>query len=465
MFFIGREGIHYVQVKQAFLMLPGISSRMSSRTVLFTNVPKQFLDQTRIREAFPSVRHIWLPTDTKHLDDLIEERDETAMKLEGAEIKLSKMANDNRRKAAKKSKTKEAHEDPMHWENDKKRPTHRLKFLIGKKVDTIDWSRSHLQEIIPQVESKRNEHWEGKAKFNAAVFIEFDNVQAAEAAYHKAHIKLPKGFLPRTLGTGPQEIIWKNLNMGNSQRVLRYAVVCAIITLMIVFWLPIVAFVGALSNINSLTDKVPFLKFITKIPTVILGIVTGLLPVVILAIVMMLPPIIMRCKCPRPPGTLKTDVLMLPVVLIKMAGACSLAEVELRTQTWFFWFQFVDSFIVLTLTSGAAAAVTQIVSQPSTAPKLLANDLPKASNFYINYFVLYGLAGAAKQICAIVGVALFVLLGKFLDNTPRKMFKRYVKISNVAWGTTYPVYTLLAVIGKYSYQHNACPLAVYTNVV
>lgn len=58
---------------------------------------------------------------------------------------------------------------------------------------------------------------------------------------------------------------------------------------------------GAVSNINYLTKTLTWLEWINKIPSVILGVVTGLLPVVMLAILMALVPIICRCRFPPSP--------------------------------------------------------------------------------------------------------------------------------------------------------------------
>lgn len=219
MFTIGRESIHYVQVKQAFSLLPGVASRMSTRTVLFTNVPTEYLTLAKIRETLPNVKHIWIAMDTKDLDDIVDDRDKTAMRLEKAEVTLCKNANANRLSALKKD-PKRSNENASAWLDDKKRPTHKLKFLIGKKVDTINWSRSHLAEVVPEVTRQQASHIEGNGKRNSAVFVEFHSVQAAEAAY-QSQSKLPKKFKPRTIGTQPQEIIWKNLNIGEAQRKIR----------------------------------------------------------------------------------------------------------------------------------------------------------------------------------------------------------------------------------------------------
>lgn len=103
-------------------------------------------------------------------------------------------------------------------------------------------------------------------------------------------------------------------------------------------------------------------------------------------------------------------------------------------------------FLVTALASSASAVVTQIISNPGSATGLLANNLPKSSNFYISYLLLQGLSIAGGALLQIVGLILFYLLGKFLDNTPRKMWTRWNMLSGLGWGTVFPIYTNLAVI-------------------
>jgi len=82
------------------------------------------------------------------------------------------------------------------------------------------------------------------------------------------------------------------------ERIGRFAATTAFVTVMIIFWAIPVAFVGTISNINYLTNKLPWLDWILKIPPVVLGAITGLLPSVLLAVLMALLPIILRCKFP-----------------------------------------------------------------------------------------------------------------------------------------------------------------------
>lgn len=106
----------------------------------------------------------------------------------------------------------------------------------------------------------------------------------------------------------------------------------------------------------------------------------------------------------------------------------------------------IQVFLITTFSSGAASVVTQIINQPSTAPTLLAKNLPKASNFYISYFILFGLNTAAMQFLNLVPLLFVLILGKLLDKTPRKMYNRYVNLGGLGWGSLYPKFTNLGVI-------------------
>jgi hypothetical protein len=78
---------------------------------------------------------------------------------------------------------------------------------------------------------------------------------------------------------------------------------------------------------------------------------------------------------------------------------------------------------------------------------LLANNLPKASNFYISYFILLGLSSAAGTLLNIGGFVVVILLGRILPGkTPRKIFDKLTKLSAPSWGSEYPKWVNLGVI-------------------
>ncbi len=100
---------------------------------------------------------------------------------------------------------------------------------------------------------------------------------------------------PKYIGVSPNEVVWKSLKVSWLQRVVRRIGVVGFITALVVFWAIPVAFVGLISNITYL-ETFTWLKWLEKIPSAIMGVISGLLPSVMLAILMSLVPIVMRRK-------------------------------------------------------------------------------------------------------------------------------------------------------------------------
>ncbi len=134
----------------------------------------------------------------------------------------------------------------------------------------------------------------------------------------------------------------------------------------------------------------------------------------------------------------------------KLAGEPSTSRVELFTQNAYFAFQVIQVFLVATLASSATAVAKQIVDNPTSAPTILANNLPKSSNLYISYFIVQGLTIATSVLTQVVGCLIFNLLYKFLANTPRALYSKWTNLSAISWGSTLPVYTNIVVIGMFS---------------
>ncbi|KAF1358509.1 DUF221-domain-containing protein [Lizonia empirigonia] len=432
MVIIARESFYTVNLRQAYRRSPWGASRLSSRTILFTNVPKT-LSQSALFEMFPGVKHAWVASNTKELEELVEDRDKTALKFEAAEVQLSTDANKNRIKAEKNKKhfVNENVQDGTKWLNPKDRPTHKLKFLIGKKVDTIEYGRQHLAELIPKITAEQDKHWNGNGELVGAVFIEFDTQRRAQDAWQmmQSRKNRPNSKMDaRQLGVQPQEVVWGNLRITKPEHAVRWAVATGVISVMIIFFAVPVAFVGLISNINYLAQRFSWLSWILDIPQVILGVVTGLLPSVMLAVLMALVPIFCR-------------------FMAKVAGYVTYSQIELKTQSWYFVFQVVQVFLVATLASAITSVINSILNSPASALTLLAENLPKASNFYISYFILLGLSSAAGTLLNIGGFVVVVLLGRILPGkTPRKIFDSLTKLSAPSWGSEFPKWCNLGVI-------------------
>ena len=459
MYMIMRECIYYINLRQAYLLTPHYARRISSRTVLFTSVPDDYLDEARILHMFNnSVKRVWLAGKTDKLDDLVEARDKTALRLEKAEVKLIKLANKARSKAAKTgggttattTGTAGAAGNGHHHEAapgdadadtetgniaaryvpDKKRPTHRLGFkgLIGKKVDTIEWSRNELQRSVPEVERAQAEWANGShAKVNA-VFVEFHTQSDAQAAYQVVTHHQAMRMCPKYIGVKPNEVVWKSLSIPWWQVVIRRYAIYAFIAVLIIFWAIPVAIVGIISQVSTL-EQLPGLGFISSIPRQLLGVISGLLPAVAISILMSLVPVIMRwCG--------------------KKSGIATLSRVELFTQNAYFCFQVVQVFLVRSIADAASTAIIKIVNNPSNVFSILGSTIPTSSNFYIAYFMVQGITVATSVVTQVVGMFIFRILYKYLTSTPRSMYAKWTTLSAILWGSLLPVYTNIICISR-----------------
>ena len=320
MYMITRECIYYINLRQAYLVSPLYSERVSSKTVLFVSVPQPYLNEKALREMLgPAVVRVWIPRDVKELEEQVKERDKICFKLEAAETKLVKTANGNRIKAAKKKGAEpgynadEGGSVAARYLSPKQRPTHRLKPLIGKKVDTIEWCRSELKKRIPEVDQLQAKHARGDTKALHSAFVQFTNLREAQAAYQSLTHHQALHMAPRFTGMLPEDVIWSNLDIPWWFRVIRGFLAIAAVTAVVIFWTIPVAAIGAISNITTLEDRWVWLSFLKKLPNVLSGVVDSLLPTILLAVLMALLPIFLR-------------------YMAKVAGAATLAEVEYRTQ-------------------------------------------------------------------------------------------------------------------------------------
>lgn len=219
MFMITRETIYLTHLRQQYFSSPFEASRISTRTILFTNVPEEARSEEHIRREYAGVRAVWLVNVPEELDEDVSDRDKIAGKLEVGENKLLQKFVKRQLKNEKKNKTSTvtpgANGDRSAIDVEKKdRPTHRLpvlKFLpFGKKVDTIEWSRDELKRLIPEVSRKQQANRTERSKPQGACFVEFESVQAAYAVFKTSGVKGIKGkvkMTPTELGTHPDNVV------------------------------------------------------------------------------------------------------------------------------------------------------------------------------------------------------------------------------------------------------------------
>jgi len=143
---IVRECIYYINIRQAYLSSPYYAERISSRTILLQCVPESYLNERRLRKLYgDSVKRVTIPRTTKALANMVKEREQTAMRLEKAEVELIRKANAARVKQAKKTAKKEAKEARRASKTMATSETHEL-----KQDDAAQSQLPHSDSVLSQ---------------------------------------------------------------------------------------------------------------------------------------------------------------------------------------------------------------------------------------------------------------------------------------------------------------------------
>lgn len=422
------ELVFYTSFRHNMQCTPFYRSLPSSKVLLIDNVDEGLLFEDSLKQLFPSVKRIRITRDTKKLQEVCEKREKLVNKLEGGFVNVLKKCVKLKFKAEKKEKPCPEPSDKItSYIPEKKLPTYKLKPIIGEKKKIFNEGFDQLESFNEDVDKYQSTYPDAFENKVGSVFLEFPSHFEMQRAYqsigYSDHFKKSRCFQSFM----PNEVIWKNVGLGYAARKSKKSGANTFLCLMIIFWAIPVAVVGCISNINYLTEKVPFLRFINNMPTVLLGIITGLLPTVLLSILMSLVPPIIRWWG-------------------KFGGCMTVQQLDFWTQQWFFAFEVIQVFLITTCTSAASSVVTSIINNPSEAMTMLSEQLPPASNFYICYMLLQGLAISSGSLAQIVGLILSFVLGRFLDKTPRQLWQRRVGLSAPSWGTMYGLYGMFTVI-------------------
>jgi hypothetical protein len=434
----------FVTHRQEFLTSPKYANSPQAKTILITGIPNDYLSEKKLTAMYShlpgGVAKVWLNRDLKEMPQLFDDRLAACNKLEAAQSKLQKIAH----KKIKKGKVESSlHDKDAELSLDvadkyvtkKERPTHKLGALgcFGEKVDTIEWCQTEIPRLTKELDERRQaaDKDYDTYKPQAAAFILFHTQIAAQIAVKAQAHHLPYRMANHYAGAHPQDVIWPNLSMNPYAAKIRSAIGWAITIAIVIFWTVVTGVVGVISNVKGLATNVSWLHWLDSIPSVVVGIIQGILPTVLLAVLNIL-------------------LVMFLRFLGRFSGIPTRSGVELSTFTRMAIFSLVQNFLILTIISGASSGINQIVpiiSNPAGLPKLLSTVIPKASIFFLSYVILAGITGAASGFLQIVGLLIYYVKKFLLASTPRKTWHIDHDMGSVAWATLFASTTLLSVIG------------------
>lgn len=297
--------------------------------------------------------------------------------------------------------------------------------LIGKKVDRIYWLRKELARMNLEIEMDQNEP--EKFPYMNSAFIQFNHQVAAHMACQSLSHHIPQHMAPRHVEISPDDVIWDNMAIKWWERYIRSAIVLVISIALIIFYAIPVTFSSLLSKVSTLA-QFPGLKWLATIPEPGISFIQGVLPPLVLAIILALVPIIFGA-------------------LVEQQGVPTGTGKELGVQQWYFVFLFIQVFLVVTITGGLTSVLTDFANNPASIFNILANSLPKASNYFFNYLTVQALSSSASALLQVSPLITWFLLAPILDSTARAKWRRQTTLQDVQWGSFFPPFTNFAVIG------------------
>ncbi|KAF2089789.1 DUF221-domain-containing protein [Saccharata proteae CBS 121410] len=296
---------------------------------------------------------------------------------------------------------------------------------FGKKVDVINYCRLQLLVLNEQV-VEAEQDLERYPLMNSA-FIQFNHQVAAHMACQSVTHHRPKNMGPRVLEIDPKDVVWDNMSMQWWDKLLRTIFVVAICVGMAILYAFPMAFVGSLSQINSVASTYSWLKWLSTIPGWLKSFLQGVLPPTLQAVFLALVPVIFR-------------------LLINFSGVVTGVQKERTVQIFYFIFLFVQVFLVVSISSGITTVITNIANSPLSIPTVLANNLPRSSDYFFSYLLLQTLSNTSQSLAQLMGLFKWFIWGRMMDATAREKFSRMRSVKNSSWGTTFPLYTNLGCI-------------------
>jgi hypothetical protein len=299
--------------------------------------------------------------------------------------------------------------------------------LINRKADTIYWCRAELARLTMEIEEDQ-QHPERYPVMNAA-FIQFNHQVAAHMACQSVTHHIPKHMAPRMVEISPDDVIWDNMAISWWSEWARRGIVFALVAAMVILWAFPVGWTASLSAIDVLVQKYSWLEFLVENEVIYNAIkaIAGVLPALVLSLILALVPVVLN-------------------VLAGFQGSKTGSRQSETVQIYYFAFLFVQVFLVVSIASGTLQTLANIGSNIASTPNVLAENLPKAANYFFAYMILQALSTSSGTLLQIGTLFVWYVWSRIVDNTARAKWTRNTQLPTVTWGSFFPVYTNFACI-------------------
>lgn len=449
----------YVKIRQEYFVKSNCSS---ANIILVSSIPHNLLGKEaelkNLFRAFPGgVRQTWFNRDLSKLLRTVNRRNKIHKALEEAITRyarnVDKAYTESRKRCTAQlnlpSPLITTIEPPNWGEYRPKIWAHSSRFkwfpgipFLSEKTDAIERYSIELVQLNESIEKERksligngHEHLEGYPILNSA-YIQFNRRVAAHMACQSVIHHNPRYMTMRLCEISPDGVLWDNVTISWWQEQIRVVAVTVVLIAMAILWAVPVAWSAALSQLSNLIQSQSWLSFLRS--SAFLGYMAkalaGVLPAAMIEILLFIVPLILTA-------------------LARVKGAKTSSQKTEFIQRTYFIFLFIQVFLVISVASFFTVTLGEYwnnLKQLQTVQdilNLLAQNLPKAANYFFCYMILQAMATSSATLLQVGRLASCFVAGRFFDKTPRQRWARRHHGDNIDWGTFFPIYTNFACIG------------------
>jgi calcium permeable stress-gated cation channel len=226
-------------------------------------------------------------------------------------------------------------------------------------------------------------------------FVTFHSRAAALSAYRLGTLFDAHPEIKVSAMGSKSEIIWSNLPYSTKEMEHGQNIESTLFRIGLLFWGTILAFIAAISNLNTLEKYLPFLKSLDDITYSILS---GILPVAVMGYF----------------------ISLLPVIFAyggeKLSKLKFLSQIQEDVFHWMYGYQIANVFVT-TLSGSVFDSLVEIIDNPTSIIGLLGASLPGASVFFGNFTLSAALIGGATELLQIGPLAIYLIYTKILKES------------------------------------------------
>ncbi|GAB5372581.1 hypothetical protein AAMO2058_001678000 [Amorphochlora amoebiformis] len=310
------------------------------------------------------------------------------------------------------------------------------------RVDAIRYHDLVCKYLRRKITDERGNNHEAAA----ASFVTFNRLTTAAMAAQT--VQLDKEGMDISIAPEGRDILWTNLEKlaPETREARESSTYCSSFWLKVTWAIPI-AFVAAISSIESLQRYLPGISTILSANPTLGALITGLLPVIAVSILNgLLPDIYAQLGIYR--------------------GIWTKSTLALYVLQNYHYHIVLHSFIVLTIAGSVFQSIQSILTNPFALFSLLGQSIPAFATFFLNFVTLAAFSTVAQRLTQFAPLAIGIITESLVnsENDKDSAFDPGPVDYRRDWGTDLLIWTIcvsyaaiqpmVMVMGMFYYAHN-----------